>query len=297
MTTFVDNSNSWVRSYTVYFRGWLCSFVLFKVSRADAITGRRTGVATLDYTITAPFANLQLLSLPTFITETNLSLEGVGKATVGELMVGTYEEASEAAKQLFQLVVLEVLAGMNKNYHEEVKIMLGKKEENHLADYMKIVKSCDLAFVKVVLELCIKEMLECRKKNKPFKAKDADENGKKKCGRKKHAETLEDKEDNYIDYVDELKRQRDEVPKDETVEQRDQRLSWYVGALAILKKEEEEKKARRKAAQESSDKENKSGDGQRVGEAVSKKRKRKSYPTAVPDDGFEGFKPKIRAVV
>ena len=64
-----------------------------------------------------------------------------------------------------------------------------------------------------------------------------------------------------------------------------------------MEKEEEEKKARRKAAQESLDKENESGDGQRVGEAVSKKRKRKSHPRAVPDDGYEGFKPKIRAFV
>ena len=45
-----------------------------------------------------------------------------------------------------------------------------------------------------------------------------------------------------------------------------------------------------KRARESSGKENKSGNGQRMGAAVSKKRRRKSQARMVPDDGYEGYK-------
>ena len=70
---------------------------------------------------------------------------------------------------------------------------------------------------------------------------------------------------------------------------------WYIAAVAILRKEEEEKKERRKKAQESSGKENKSGNGQRVGEAVTKKRRRISR--AMPNNGYEGYKPKNMSTV
>ena len=223
-------------------------------------------------------------------------------------MKGPYGSASEQAKGLFRVVVLDILARMGKGtYRQEVKVMLGLNDkEKQMKSYLEIAKCCDLAFIKVVLELHIVEMLNCKLNDEPLPMLDPqneddedDEEGgggrkKKRAGRKAGEDTLEVKEGDYADYVQELQNQQ-KAPKDETSEAKEERLSWYVGAIDILtkdaekrKKEREERKKKREA-EEGSKENSGAGDGQRAGEAVAKKKKRKITPRVMPNDGYQGY--------
>ena len=110
-----------------------------------------------------------------------------------------YDVASEEL-QLFRVVVLDIPAAVIQDYNSSVDVILALPDEEgreKLEKYMQLVRSCDLAFINVVLDLYLDEMCTYKKAGKAYGGQAA----KKKRGKKADKESLEHKEALYIEEV------------------------------------------------------------------------------------------------
>ena len=171
-----------------------------------------------------------------------MDVTDIGKTTVQKLWRTDYRKYDDesAERRLFKIVVLHILPAVIKDYSDTVDDIINKQEEEEkLETYMQLVRSCDLAFINVVLDLYIEGMCARRKGNQQF-----GEQGtrKKRRGKKADKESLEHKEEMYIQEVIALQEAR-KAKEGGGDDEEEKRLGWFHGAIKILADEREAERA------------------------------------------------------
>ena len=196
-------------------------------------------------------------------------------------------EKGSGMEQLFRFVVVDGLPRLIDGYEDKVAKILGG-DGDEVVEYMQLVKSCEVAFVIVLLDLYLDRMIECRKNGRPFI-----QPGEKQ-GKKHGVPNMEDKEDLYTTIVNH-QRYRREDPKKKTIEASDlaRRRSWFKAAVDVLKQHAADKKAAAEVEGEDQDSTDGEGvsDGQQMGARKRiKKQKTNGWNVVLPNDGYVPFR-------
>ena len=220
---------------------------------------------------------------------TELDVSKVKKEDAGQFMRGDYRtkvKKGTGLDQLFRFVVVDGLPRLIDGYDDKVaKIVDGGGDR--VEEYMALVKSCEVAFVVVLLDLYLGRMIDCKKNGRPFI-----QPGEKQ-GKKHGVPNMEDKEEVYRKVVAKQIWKRED-PKKKKIGADDlaRRRCWFKAALDVWKQHDAEKKRAAAEAEEEAQDSNEgeeAGDGQQMGR---RRKKPKQKPTAsiiIPNDGYLQF--------
>ena len=222
------------------------------------------------------------------LTENGVDVTGIGKTTVQKLWRTDYSKYDDesAEQRLFKIVVLHILPAIIKDYSATVDKILDKQEEEEkLETYMQLVRSCDLAFINVVLDLYIEGMCARKKGNQQFGEQGTRK--KKKRGKKADKESLEHKEELYIQEVIALQEAR-KAKEGGGEDEEEKRLGWFRCAIKILADEREAERAE-KEKENKNNADGKKRDGQQIGKEQAKKKRRRTLMGLLPNDGYQRY--------
>ena len=216
-------------------------------------------------------------------------MTNIDRTTVPKLWRTNYLASAEESpeRRLFKIVVLHILPPIIKDYKDTVESIVNmpaEEEEEKVETYMQLVRSSDIAFINVVLDLYIGELCELKKSGKQMSGL-AD---KKKRGKKADKESLEHKEEMYIDEVVALQKAR-EAKEGEGDDEKKKRLGWYHEAIKLLTVEHEAEQARMVKEKESQGVDSTKRDGQQIGKEQPKKKRRRTLMGVLPNDGYQGY--------
>ena len=217
-------------------------------------------------------------------------MTGIDRTTVPKLWRTNYLDCAEESPELrlFKIVVLHILPPIIKDYKDTVESIMNmpaEEEEEKVETYMQLVRSSDIAFINVVLDLYIEELCKLKKSGRQQISEHAD---KKKRGKKADKESLEHKEEMYIKEVVALQKAR-EAKKEEGDDEKKKRIGWYREAIKLLEVEHKAEQDRMVKEKENPSEESKKRDGQQIGKEQTKKKKRRTLMGVLPNDGYQGY--------